>query len=69
MVKDEIRAYFDIPEDRLHVIYSGIDTNIFHPGLQDEYRQETRTRYNIPLDAPLFLFVGSGFERKDCARS
>lgn len=64
MVKDEIRHYFGIPEDKLHVIYSGINTGIFHPGLQDEYRQATRTRYNIPLDAPLFLFVGSGFERK-----
>lgn len=64
MVKDEIRSYFDIPEDRLHVIYSGIDTQIFHPGLRGEHRTETRTRYNIPLAAPLFLFVGSGFERK-----
>ena len=64
MVKDEIRSYFGIPEDRLHVIYSGIDTQVFHPGLQDEHRKETRSQYKIPLDASLFLFVGSGFERK-----
>lgn len=64
MVKDEIRSYFGIPENRLHVIYSGIDRSIFHPGLREEHRKETRARYDIPLDAPLFLFVGSGFERK-----
>ncbi|MBZ0094046.1 MAG: glycosyltransferase family 4 protein [Sulfuricella sp.] len=64
MVKDEIQSYFGIPEDRLHVIYSGIDTQVFYPGLQGEHRAETRARYKIPLDATLFLFVGSGFERK-----
>jgi len=64
MVKEEIRHYFAIPEDKLHVIYSGIDMKIFHPGLKIQYREEIRARHNIPLDAPLFLFVGSGFERK-----
>lgn len=64
MVKDEIRLYFGLPEDRLHVIYSGIDRQVFHPGLAAEFRSETRTRYGIPADATLFLFVGSGFERK-----
>lgn len=64
MVKDEIRDYFGLPEDKLHVIYSGIDRQAFHPGLQAEFRSETRARYGIPADAPLFLYVGSGFERK-----
>jgi UDP-glucose:(heptosyl)LPS alpha-1,3-glucosyltransferase len=64
MVKDEILRYFDIPEQKLHVIYSGIDGDIFHPGLRQKYRSDVRNRYGIPAEAPLFLFVGSGFDRK-----
>lgn len=64
MVKGEIRHYFDFPEDKLHVIYSGVDTSAFHPGLKTLHRESVRAHYAIPQEASLFLFVGSGFERK-----
>ena len=64
MVKDEIRRYFDLPESRLHVIYSGVDTESFHPRLKAQHREVIRDRLGIPQDATLFLFVGSGFSRK-----
>lgn len=64
MVKEEIRRYFGVPEDKLHVIYSGVDTAAYHPGLSALHRESVRARYAIPQEAPLFLFVGSGFERK-----
>jgi len=67
MVKDDIRRHYDVPEDKLHVIYNGVDTNAFHPSLAGKHRQTTRIAFGIPLDAPLFLFVGSGFERKGLA--
>ena len=63
MVRDEILGHFRIAPEKLHVIYSGVDLNLFHPDLQ-RHRQEIRAQYGIPVDAPLFLFVGSGFERK-----
>jgi UDP-glucose:(heptosyl)LPS alpha-1,3-glucosyltransferase len=64
MVKDEILHHFNIAADKLHVIYSGVDMDTFHPGLKTQHRTDLRQRYAIPEDAPLFLFVGSGFERK-----
>ncbi|MEJ2347274.1 MAG: glycosyltransferase family 4 protein [Gammaproteobacteria bacterium] len=64
MVRNEIATHFDVPAEKLHVIYSGVDTNAFHPRLRDEHRAATRQRYAVPADAPLFLFVGSGFLRK-----
>ncbi len=64
MVRDEIMQDFGLPQSRLHVIYSGVDTAQFHPGLRGAHRQSVRAQYGIPPDAPLFLFVGSGFERK-----
>jgi UDP-glucose:(heptosyl)LPS alpha-1,3-glucosyltransferase len=67
MVRDEIVHHFGVPADKLHVIYSGVDTEAFHPRLRDEHRRAVRLRHGIPEDAPLFLFVGSGFLRKGVA--
>lgn len=66
MVRDEVRKYFHLTDDKLPVIYSGVDTSLYHPGLK-KHRAEIRARYAIPEDATLFLFVGSGFERKGMA--
>jgi UDP-glucose:(heptosyl)LPS alpha-1,3-glucosyltransferase len=63
MVQDEIRRGFGVPDAKLHVIYSGVDTSVYHPDLK-KHRAEIRARYGIPESATLFLFVGSGFERK-----
>ena len=68
MVKAEIRAWFGVPEPKLHVIYSGVDTEKYHPRLRESLRESARRRYGIPEDAVLFLFVGSGFERKGMRR-
>jgi len=68
MVKEEIRRHFGVDEDKLHVIYSGVDTAAFHPGLRTQHRQAVRERHGIPTDALVFLHVGSGFERKGIAR-
>jgi UDP-glucose:(heptosyl)LPS alpha-1,3-glucosyltransferase len=66
MVKEEIRRHFALPAERLHVIYSGIDAQAFHPDLK-RHRAATRAQYGVPKDATLYLFVGSGFERKGVA--
>ena len=63
MVSDEIREHFGLPGEKLRVIYNAVDLQAFHPGLRLR-RAEMRRRYEIPEDAALFLFVGSGFERK-----
>lgn len=67
MVKAEIKRHFGVAEDKLHVIYSGVDLEAFHPRLKDQHRQTVRTQLGIPEHATLFLFVGSGFERKGLA--
>lgn len=64
MVKDDIARRFGLPPERLHVIHNGVDLDHFHPGLRDEHRTRLRAELGIAADAPLMLFVGSGFERK-----
>lgn len=67
MVKNDILRHFNIDPARLHVIYSGVDTIKFSPALRTEFRDAARSKLAIPRDAPVVLFVGSGFERKGLA--
>jgi UDP-glucose:(heptosyl)LPS alpha-1,3-glucosyltransferase len=68
VVKRELLATYPIPEDRITVIYNGVDDKRFHPGLRDEFRVSIRRQWHIPPDAPMVLFVGSGFWRKGLDR-
>lgn len=63
MVKKEILHYFRIDEQKIHVIPNGIDTQLFHPGLIQQ-RDKYRRQWQIPLEATVYLFVGSGYQRK-----
>lgn len=67
MIKREVIEHFGVPEARLHVIYNGIDTAAFHPQFREQ-RPAVRARLGIPDTATVFLFVGSGFERKGVGR-
>ena len=67
MVRDDIATRFGTPASKLHVIYNGVDLETFHPR-QAEQRASMRAALGIAQDAPLFLYVGSGFERKGVAR-
>ncbi|UCV08093.1 glycosyltransferase family 4 protein [Dechloromonas denitrificans] len=64
MVADEIERYYAVDRSKLPVIYNGVDTAVFHPGLAAEFRQTMRAQAGIARRAPVLLFVGSGFERK-----
>jgi UDP-glucose:(heptosyl)LPS alpha-1,3-glucosyltransferase len=64
MVVDEIRRAFRIAPEKLHVIYSGIDLEHFHPRRRGELRGPARAELGCQPRDMLFLFVGSGFARK-----
>jgi UDP-glucose:(heptosyl)LPS alpha-1,3-glucosyltransferase len=64
MVRDDIAARFAVPEGKLHVIYNGIDLEAFHPRLREQHRSRLRGELGIAETVPLFVYVGSGFERK-----
>jgi UDP-glucose:(heptosyl)LPS alpha-1,3-glucosyltransferase len=64
MVADEICHFYGVHRSKLQVIYNGVDTTTFHPGLDGEFRVATRIAAGIASDTPVLLFVGSGFERK-----
>jgi UDP-glucose:(heptosyl)LPS alpha-1,3-glucosyltransferase len=51
--KEEIVRHFGFPEERIHVVYTGVDSQRFKP------RPRAQRSENFVL-----LFVGTGFERK-----
>lgn len=64
LVKRDILANYSVPAEKVVVLYNGVDLQRFHPAKRAEVRDQVRKRWNIPLDARLVLFVGSGFRRK-----
>jgi len=64
MVKDDIARRFGVAEEKLQVIYNGVDLETFHPRLRLEQGPALRAKTGIEPDVPLILFVGSGYERK-----
>jgi len=64
MVREEILRGFRIEPEKLHVIYSGVDLDQFNPGAVAAWRGATRGEMGCGPRDTVFLFVGSGFERK-----
>jgi UDP-glucose:(heptosyl)LPS alpha-1,3-glucosyltransferase len=59
MVRDEILARFSFPEDRVRVVYNGIQPFSSLPP-----RDEARRRFGLDPQAFCVLFLGTGWERK-----
>lgn len=64
MVKQEIADRFTMDTGKLHVIHNAVDSERFSPKLRERHRDATRKELDIPADAFVFLYVGSGFARK-----
>jgi UDP-glucose:(heptosyl)LPS alpha-1,3-glucosyltransferase len=62
MVKKDTIRWHKIPEDRIEVIYNGVDIERFHPRNR-QYREEIRKRHGI-RDEIVILFVSNNFRMK-----
>lgn len=63
MVKQDIIRCFQLPEEKIAVIYNAIDAQRFQPATEAT-RHATRQQLHIPEEACTLIYVGSGFERK-----
>jgi UDP-glucose:(heptosyl)LPS alpha-1,3-glucosyltransferase len=64
MVRDDIARRFGLADEKLQVIYNGVDLDAFHPRLREEQGQALREKTGIDEATPAILFIGSGYERK-----
>lgn len=65
MVRDDILRHYRVAPESLHVIENALDPTAYRPPPGSGNEVETlRQRMGVPTTARLWLFVGSGFERK-----
>jgi len=64
MVQADILRHFPVAAENLHVIYNGVDLDHFHPEHRAVQRAQARAALGCGPEDTLFVFVGSGFERK-----
>ncbi len=62
--KDGILKFYPVPEERIKVIYNGVDTERFSPANKERCRTEMRKKHNLSDNDFVILYVGSGFKRK-----
>jgi len=67
-VRRELTTTYNVPQEKIAVIHSGVDQERFHPGKRNESRERIRKEWGIPAAAPVALFVGNGFQRKGLDR-
>ncbi len=63
MVKQDIIRWYRIPEERIAVVYNGVDIERFHPRNR-QYREEIRERCGIGEEELVILFVSNNFQMK-----
>ncbi|MFB6356378.1 MAG: glycosyltransferase family 4 protein [bacterium] len=64
MVKQQVIEEFDVPEDRLQVIYNGVDTDRFKYEKLKNRSGELREQYDLNRDDFLCLYTGAKWKRK-----
>lgn len=62
MVKRDIIRWYGIPEEKIAVVYNGVDVERFHPRNR-QYREEIRKRHGIGEEF-VILFVSNNFRMK-----
>lgn len=63
MVACDIQHYFKIPDDKIHLVYNGVDTKRFSLAARTAHRDEVRASLGITSQRVL-LFVGNNFKLK-----
>jgi len=64
MVSTQIREHYPVPEERIRILYNGVDLVRFSPDNRARFRAALRGSLGLSADTPVLLFIGSGFERK-----
>ncbi len=57
MVWRDMRTFYRVPEERMSLVYNGVDLERFHPARCREHREAARVRLGIPEGATVLLLV------------
>ncbi len=62
-VRNQIKEYYGVPDEDIVTIPNGVNLSRFHVGTPDE-RSTVRQKFQVPVNAPLVLFVGNQYRLK-----
>ena len=63
LVRSHMQRYFRVPDERVRVIYNGIDTSVFSPGGHETERQRVRKELGFE-DRTVFLLIAVNYKLK-----
>ncbi len=64
MVAADMKRYYGVPDDRIDVVYNGVDVERFGPGTRAAYREALRGQLGVAADAVLVLLVAHNYRLK-----
>jgi UDP-glucose:(heptosyl)LPS alpha-1,3-glucosyltransferase len=64
MVKRDIVAHFDFPEEKIAVVFNTVDLDRFHPSIRQQYRLAKRKELGINDNTVVLLFAGNNYRLK-----
>ena len=67
LVREHLLKHYPQLEDRVELVYNGVDCERFSPKLREEHRFEVREELDIPQDALVGVFVSFDWRRKGLA--
>ena len=64
MVKNDIIQYYNVPEEKIEVVFNCVDTKRFHPSNREIYRKSVRTLLKFDDNVVILLFAGHNYRLK-----
>jgi UDP-glucose:(heptosyl)LPS alpha-1,3-glucosyltransferase len=64
MVRDDMKTFYRVPDERLHLVYNGVDLERFSPAVCEAKRAEARAAFHLADDETCFLEIAHNFRLK-----
>jgi len=64
LVKRQAMCHYGVPEERIAVVYPGVDTTRFNPDVRRRWRDSVRQQLGIGEHDLVFMFASNNFKRK-----
>jgi UDP-glucose:(heptosyl)LPS alpha-1,3-glucosyltransferase len=64
MVCRDMQEFYRVPDERLHLVYNGVDLEQFSPAACEPLRADARRAWNLADDETCFLLVAHNFRLK-----
>lgn len=68
LIKDQLVDVYKISEEKIIVLYNGVNLKRFTPDNRGVWKDKIRKKYNLNRESKIILFAGSDYKRKGLKR-